>query len=86
MPLAGEHGAGKTPAELERLVDVTDREHARRAGIEGMRRDGEGAEHVDHDCDAARLPRTGHVIQYVNLHEAAPHAGLPRRSARAARS
>ena len=75
VPLAGEHGAWKAPAQLERLVDVADRKHSRCAHVEGMRRDGEGTEHVDHHCDAARLPRAGHVIQYVNLHGVAPHAG-----------
>ena len=75
MPLAGEHGAWKAPAELERLVDVGDRKHARCADIESMRRDGKGTEHVDHHCDTARLPGAGHVIQYVNLHRFAPYAG-----------
>jgi hypothetical protein len=68
VALAGQQGARKAPAELVRLRDLSDWQDSRGARVKCIGRHRKSAEHVDHDRDAPRLARAGHVIKHVNLH------------------
>ncbi len=70
MPFTHEHCIRHHAAQGQRVFDRTDWQHATRPGGHRVRRDREGAEHVDDERDATRAGSASHVIDHFNLHVA----------------
>ena len=78
VALTGQQRAREAAPERECLGDLARRQHPGRTRVDRVARHRERAEYVDHHGDAARIARTGHMVEHLNLHRASPSAGLRR--------